>query len=164
MINRVRFVTLTLIAALLQTCLIHRLSYQGLQPDLLFILAFYIGLKAPVRSVPPACAILGLARDLLSVQRMGVGMLGFVLTGAILVILRKRYFSEGALARAMTAFIVLMMMNLLYGAALAVFGSNVDMGYWLKASAGQALVTGALVPFACWFFDGSRFIPPSRDF
>ena len=164
MINWLRFTIMLVVIALLQTCFVHRLSYRGLEPDLLFLVVFYVGLKAPVQTVGPVCGLVGFVRDLLSIGRAGSGMFMFVLAGAALIFFRRRYFSEPALNRILIAFIFVCVMNWLYGATLMMLSPGFDINYWIMASAGRAALTGAIAPLACWMLDSTRVIRPYREF
>lgn len=164
MVNKFRFAVVLLLAALIQSCVIHRIGFGGFQPDLLFVLAFYLGLKAPPRAVPAACVVVGLARDLFSVNRFGVSMLLCLLLGSAAFVARKFTYEERALARALAAFVFICFLNWTYGAVLLLVYPDLDFSYWMGASARMALATALLTPAACRALDGLKLIRRRPDF
>jgi rod shape-determining protein MreD len=164
MVRGFRFALILIVLALLQCCVIHRIGRMGVRPDLLFILAFFIGLTANRPAVAPACIFVGLARDLLSIERFGVGMLIYLAAGMAIFLLRRRYASEFPLVQAILAFVILCCLNWLYGFALRAVHPQMSLGAWLGASAGQALLTALLTPLGCAVLRRSRIIRPYREF
>jgi rod shape-determining protein MreD len=164
MVRRFQFLLVLVALAILQTCWIHRLTLPALRPDLLFVLALFVGLKANRRAIVPTCIVIGLARDVFSVDHVGVGVLVCMAGGAAAWVVRRRWFSELALVTALTAFVVLLVVNWVYGAAMLLAHPALDINLWLKIAASQALITGLLTPALCRLFNWLGFVRPYREF
>jgi cell shape-determining protein MreD len=108
--------------------------------------------------------VIGLARDLLSVERFGVGMLMYLITGLMVMLLRRLYFSELPLVRALAAFVLLCTMNWAWGGVLLLTRGGLDVGAWFRAGAAEALVTALVTPLLCRALGGLGLVRPYYEF
>jgi rod shape-determining protein MreD len=164
MVRKKRFALVLLAFVLVQCCVLHRFGYLGARLDLLLILAFYVGLTANQPAVPGTCLVVGLFRDMFSVEPFGVGMLLCLAMGTVVFVARGRYFSEKALVRAAIAFAIICCFTWAYGVLLMLGGANVDLGAWLRFGTVHALMTALPTPLACRLLDGLGVIRPHHDF
>lgn len=90
--NGVVFSILAMMLLALQTTVAPRVAIYGARPDLLFVLVVFLGLYArPQQAVIAACAV-GLAADLLTLERFGLLAATYGLAVVLVVTIREFLF------------------------------------------------------------------------
>jgi rod shape-determining protein MreD len=86
------WITLAVVAVVVQSTLAPRFALWGLRPDWLLALVLFAALFAPSRDALLASWILGLLADLMSLERCGVQALTYLLVAWVTVLLREYLF------------------------------------------------------------------------
>ena len=122
---------------------------QGVSPSFLLILAVYIGMLAPSRTVMWAFLACGLLTDLLGYYTtdatiLGPGALGFVLGGLAVLPFRGLGFRESVITLGVLSFATGVFAHLAMLAILKLRGLGFLLGEPISLSADAALVQGFL--------------------
>ena len=100
--------------SLIQTTLLHHISFLGIQPDLFIIFLVFHSLNADRERSFHASWVVGLAKDIFSEGPFGLNIVLFIIAGYIVSIIRGNIFGRHLATQISVTFIVSIIYNLLY--------------------------------------------------
>ncbi len=138
-------IALVLLAVLLvESTFLSRPEWTYLRPDLFLLLVLFLALKSPTKSGYVLYWLIGLAKDVFSLDRLGVQALLLMVVGLAAETVRGKTFSDHWLTQIILTFILCTGL----GVAGALIGAGLHGLDWpILSSAG---VTAVLSPFALW--------------
>lgn len=139
-----RWLTFSLLAAVvltLQSTIAPRVEVLGARPDWLLVIVVFFSLYAPRREAIISAWIVGMAADLMTVERLGLLALSYALVAVGITSIREHLFRY----RAATQFVVTLVVCLLLRAAwLAYRRMSYDMAEPFLADLTVDVLTGAI--------------------
>lgn len=142
-----------------------QMAFRGASPvpdvrmEVLFLLAFHVGLHAPRSSVVPGFWLAGLIRDVFLGSHLGISTFAYTLIGMVVLGLRKRVLVDHLFTRIGFVFVCLFFLGLVR----PFLEGGVTRGMWgaeaMWKAGGMALMTALASPFVGWFLRETRFRP-----
>ena len=111
------FMILVAAALTLQSTVAPRLEIFGVRPDWLLVVVLFFGLYAPSGDAIFGGWIIGIAADLMTIERLGLLALSYALSALLVVAVRDYLFRD----RAVTQFILALSVSLILRAAWMIF-------------------------------------------
>ncbi len=144
-----RWLTFSLLAVIvltLQSAVGPRLALLGSRPDWLLVVVVFLALYAPAQDAVLGAGLIGLGGDLLSIERLGLLVLSYVLVAMAIVGVREHVFKSAHTTRFILTLVVGLALRLGWTAYQRVlYDSAGSMGLELL----KQVVWGAVYT-ACW--------------
>jgi len=131
----------------IQATLLHSVQPEIVAPDLLMILAVFLGLRARNASGAIGSFVIGLGADFASAKFLGPYAAGSVVAFAATVFVANHFFSEKWFTVLMTAFIASLAKNLTQATVLAAF-TEINLFQWQFVFIGllESVLTAVCAP------------------
>ncbi len=144
-----RWLTFSLLAIMvltLQSAVGPRLTLLGSRPDWLLVVVVFLALYAPPQDAVLGAGLIGLGGDLLSIERLGLLVLSYVLVAMVIVGVREHVFKSAHTTRFILTLVVGLALRVGWAAYYrALYDASVSVGLELL----QQVVWGAVYT-ACW--------------
>jgi rod shape-determining protein MreD len=140
------FSLLVIIVLTFQSAVGPRLALLGSRPDWLLVVVVFLALYAPAQDAVLGAGLIGLGGDLLSIERLGLLVLSYVLAAMVIVGVREHVFKSAHTTRFILTLVVGLALRLGWTAYYrALYDSSVSVGLELL----NQVVVGAVYT-ACW--------------
>lgn len=169
----VRIFIVAVLVVLMETTVLRLVELQGVRPDLAFIFVFFLALNSDPDEGFPAFWAVGFIKDFFSAGPPGAYALLYSICGYGVGGLTQRLFKEDPFVQAMVAFPAVMLLNVLYLAALIFMYPDLSLLNFAKYALLCSMYTTALVPplvflmskvkFALGIRPPSPFPPPQAE-
>ena len=142
------FMILVAAALTLQSAVAPRLEIFGVRPDWLLVVVLFFGLYAPAGDAVFGGWIVGMAADLMTIERLGLLALSYALAAMLVVAVRDYLFRD----RALTQFILALVVSLILRAAWLIFRrvlygpSGASLWEWSAEWVWASIYTAAWAP------------------
>lgn len=134
-------------ALVLQTTLLNEIAIAGVKPDLILILAIFVGIICGPGKGGMIGFSLGLLEDLYLGSFIGMNALSKGVTAVLVGRITIGAFSENLLVPIITVFIGTLLNNIIYLITGAILGMNWGLELWLWNAVPLAIYNMCLVPF-----------------
>ncbi len=140
------FFLLAVVVLTLQSAVGPRLTLLGARPDWLLVVVVFLALYAPAQDAVLGAALIGLGGDLLSIERLGLLILSYVLAALGVVVVREHVFKSAHTTR----FILTLIVGLALRLGWTVYYRTLyDTSMFVGLELLQHVVWGAFYT-ACW--------------
>lgn len=140
------FLLLAVIVLTLQSAVGPRLALLGARPDWLLVVVVFLALYAPPQDAVLGAALIGLGGDLLSIERLGLLVLSYVLAALVIVGVREHVFKNAHTTRFILTLVVGLALRLGW---TAYYRTLYDLSGSVGLELLQYVVWGAVYT-ACW--------------
>jgi rod shape-determining protein MreD len=163
MVRKVRLAICVLTLFVCQTAIVQRFSVHHIRPDLLLLLAAYVGLEADYRHALPATFLVGLIRDLGTCGRIGASPLLLVPLCAGLIATRDHVLRESFWTDLVLATIFYCAFSVGEALLNILLISQASVRTLAVQGAGQTALTAALTPLLFAMLASIGITRPSPD-
>ena len=116
----ITIISAILCISLIQTTLLHHISFLGIQPDLFVIFLVFHSLNANLERSFHASWAVGLTKDIFSEGPFGLNTVLFIIAGYLISIVRGNIFGRHLITQILVTFIISIIYNLLYLSLLSI--------------------------------------------
>ncbi len=149
----ITIISVILCISLIQTTLLHHISFLGMQPDLFIIFLVFHSLNANLERSFHARWVVGLAKDIFSEGPFGLNTVLFIIAGYLVSIIRGNIFGRNLITQISVTFIISIIYNLLYLSLLSILITSTDLLHMAWKCPVIAIYNTIIVPPVFWLFN-----------
>jgi len=149
----ITIISVILCISLIQTTLLHHISFLGIQPDLFIIFLVFHSLNANFDRSFHASWAVGLAKDIFSEGTFGLNTVLFIIAGYLISIIRGNIFGKHLATQISVTFIVSIIYNLLYLCSLSILLASSGLLTMVWECPMIAIYNSIIVPPVFWLFN-----------
>ena len=149
----ITIISVILCISLIQTTLLHHISFLGIQPDLFIIFLVFHSLNADLERSFHASWVVGLAKDIFSEGPFGLNTVLFIIAGYLVSIIRGNIYGRQLVTQISFTFIISIIYNLLYLSLLSILITSTDLLPMAWKCPQIAIYNSIIVPPVFWLFN-----------
>ncbi len=149
----ITIISVILCISLIQTTLLHHISFLGIQPDLFIIFLVFHSLNANLERSFHASWVVGLAKDIFSEGPFGLNTVLFIIAGYLVSIIRGNIFGRDLVTQISFTFIISIIYNLLYLSLLSILITSTGLLLMAWKCPVIAIYNSIIVPPVFWLFN-----------
>ena len=149
----ITIISVILCISLIQTTLLHHISFLGIQPDLFIIFLVFHSLNANLERSFHASWVVGLAKDIFSEGPFGLNTVLFIIAGYLVSIIRGSIFGRDLVTQISFTFVISIIYNLLYLSLLSILITSTGLLPMAWKCPVIAIYNSIIVPPVFWLFN-----------
>ncbi len=149
----ITIISVILCISLIQTTLLHHISFLGIQPDLFIIFLVFHSLNANRERSFHASWVVGLAKDIFSEGPFGLNTVLFIIAGYLISVIRGNIFGRDLVTQISVTFIISIIYNLLYLSLLSILITSTGLLPMVWKCPQIAIYNSIIVPPIFWLFN-----------
>ncbi|MFQ5787031.1 MAG: rod shape-determining protein MreD [Thermodesulfobacteriota bacterium] len=151
----ITIISVILCISLIQTTLLHHISFLGIQPDLFIIFLVFHSLNSKTERSFHVSWATGLAKDIFSEGPFGLNTFLFIIAGYLVSIIKGNIYGRHLGTQISVTFIISIIYNLLYLLVLSISLTSASLLSMMWECPLIAIYNTVIVPPVFWLF--SRF-------
>ena len=149
----ITIISAILCISLIQTTLLHHISFLGIQPDLFIIFLVFHSLNANLERSFHASWVVGLAKDIFSEGPFGLNTVLFIIAGYLVSLIRGNIYGRNLVTQISATFIISIIYNLLYLSLLSILITSTGLLPMVWKCPQIAIYNSIIVPPVFWLFN-----------
>ena len=149
----ITIISVILCISLIQTTLLHHISFLGIQPDLFIIFLVFHSLNASLERTLNASWVVGLAKDIFSEGPFGLNTVLFIISGYLVSIIKDKIYIRHLVTQISVTFLISIIYNLLYLSLLSILITSTGLLPMAWKCPQIAIYNSIIVPPVFWLFN-----------
>ena len=149
----ITIISVILCISLIQTTLLHHISFLGIQPDLFIIFLVFHSLNANLERSFHVSWVVGLAKDIFSEGPFGLNTVLFIISGYLVSIIKDKIYIRHLVTQISVTFLISIIYNLLYLSLLSILITSTGLLPMAWKCPQIAIYNSIIVPPVFWLFN-----------